>query len=302
MSDVLTFTDADGVPIAYRRWLPDGAARGIIQIAHGASEHSGRYDRFGSFLASRGYAAYANDHRGHGVTAEATGVGQAGPRGWEGMIDDVGELGEIARADVGAGPLILFGHSMGSFLAQLYAQRHGDGLAGLVLSGSAGAIDDHEGTIAGLTAFVDAGAGTEAAPLFEAFNTPFEPARTPFDWLSRDAVEVDRYIADPMCGADAPLTLAFALDMVTHLAEAWDPANEARIPTALPILLVTGEEDPVSDRARTVRELEARYRAQGKTDVTAHYYPGARHELLNETIRDGVEAEIADWLDRVTAG
>jgi alpha-beta hydrolase superfamily lysophospholipase len=99
-----------------------------------------------------------------------------------------------------------------------------------------------------------------------------------------------------------PLTIGFVLDMMRHGAEGWQPENEARIPATLPVLLITGELDPVSDAARTVRELEARYRTRGLNDVTAHYYPGARHELLNETNRDEVQADVLAWLSRVTAG
>src|SRR5947209_4740342 len=116
---MFTFNDADGVEIGYRRWLPEGEPKASVQIAHGASEHSLRYERFAKFLTGRGYAVYANDHRGHGETALATGVGKAGPRGWDAMVDDLRELGALARADLGELPLVLFGHSMGSFLSQL---------------------------------------------------------------------------------------------------------------------------------------------------------------------------------------
>jgi alpha-beta hydrolase superfamily lysophospholipase len=292
------FTDADGVTVGYRRWLP-AEAEAVVVIAHGASEHSARYGRFAARLNAHGYAVYAVDHRGHGATSASTGPGRGGPRGWEGIVDDLGMLIDQARS-AHASPTVLFGHSMGSFVAQLVAQRRGHDLHGLVLSGSAGAIEALDDSIAVLDAVVADGAGDLPAPLFDAFNVPFEPARTPFDWLSRDPAEVDKYIADPWCGDDLPLTLEFALDMLRHTAEAWDPTNEARIPDTLPVLFITGEADPVSDGARTVRELEARYRALGLSDVTAHYFAEARHELLNETNRDEVEALVVEWLDRVT--
>lgn len=296
-----TFTDRDGVEVSYRRWLPAGAPKAIVEIAHGASEHSGRYDRFATFLAQHGYAIYAIDHRGHGATAKATGVGVAGPRGWEGMVDDLHELGELARTETGDVPVVLFGHSMGSFLAQRYIQLYGDGLAGVVLSGSSGGLADLDASIEGLQAFVDAGAGGEPAPIFGPLNAAFEPARTPFDWLSRDESEVDAYVADPMCGEDAPLTIGFVLDMMRNGARTWDPASEQLVPAELPVLLITGEEDPVSEGGRTVRELEARYIANGVREVTSHYYAGARHELLNETIRDAVQDDVLAWLEGVVA-
>jgi alpha-beta hydrolase superfamily lysophospholipase len=188
---------------------------------------------------------------------------------------------------------------MGSFLAQAYIQRHGDGLAGVVLSGSSGGLAELDATIEGLQAFVDAGSGDEPVPILGPLNARFEPARTPFDWLSRDEAEVDAYLADPMTGDDAPLTFGFVLDMMRTGAHMWDPANEKRIPTTLAVLLITGEEDPVSEGAKTVRELEARYLANGSKDVTGRYYPGARHELLNETNRDAVQDDVAAWMDRI---
>ncbi|HEV3225390.1 MAG TPA: alpha/beta hydrolase [Acidimicrobiales bacterium] len=298
MTEVQTFVDADGLEISYRRWLPDGTAKAIVQVAHGASEHSARYERFARFLAGRGYAVYANDHRGHGETAKVTGVGVAGERGWFGMVEDLHEFGALARRDVPDVPVVLFGHSMGSFLAQRFAELYGEQLAGLVLSGSSGAMTGLEDTIGGLDAVIEEAGGTAPAPIFAAFNTPFEPARTAFDWLSRDPVEVDAYVADPMCGDDAPLTLGFVRDMLQTLQDAWRPENEARLPKSLPVLLVTGEADPVSEGARTVRELEARYRKLGLTNVTGLYYPDARHELLNETNRDEVQDDIVNWLDK----
>lgn len=297
MTDVLAFRDADGVEISYRRWLPEGDPKAIVQIAHGASEHSERYDRFARFLTGRGYAVYADDHRGHGLTAKVTGVGKSGPRGWDGMVDDLKELGDLAKADIGDVSLVLFGHSMGSFLAQLFIQRYGPEIDGVVLSGSSGGLAGAADTVALLETMPP----DDPAPIFGPLNAAFEPARTPFDWLSRDEAEVDKYIADPMCGDDAPLTIGFVIDMMRGGAEAWSPANEKRVRQDLPILLITGEADPVSEGAKTVRDLEARYRANGVADVTGLYYPDARHELLNETNRDDVHRDVVAWLDRVTA-
>ena len=293
-----TFTDADGVDITYRRWLPEGSkAKAAVQIAHGASEHSGRYDRFAQALVGAGYAVFANDHRGHGLTSKVTGVGQAGPRGWAGMIDDLGELAALARKEVGGDKkLVLLGHSMGSFLAQLFAQRRGDELDGLVLSGSSGGMAG----VTDIIAMLEQMPADEPAALFGPLNANFEPARTPFDWLSRDEAEVDKYIDDPFCGDSHPLTIGFVADMLRHNASAWEDANEKGIPADLPVLFITGEADPVSDGAASIRELEARYRANGIKDLTAHYYAGARHELLNETNRDDVTRDVIEWLDRVT--
>jgi alpha-beta hydrolase superfamily lysophospholipase len=296
VAEVLTFKDADGVEITYRRWLPDGDPKAIVQIAHGASEHSERYDRFARFLTDRGYAVYADDHRGHGLTAKVTGVGKSGPRGWDGMVDDLKEMGDLARADIGEVPLVLFGHSMGSFLGQLFIQRYGEEIDGVVLSGSSGGL----AAVADTVALLETMPPDDPAPIFGPLNASFEPARTPFDWLSRDEAEVDSYVADPMCGDDAPLTIGFVVDMMKGGMEAWTSENEKRVRSDLPVLFITGEADPVSEGGKTVRELEARYGANGLADVTGLYYPDARHELLNETNRDDVQRDVAEWLDRVT--
>lgn len=298
--ELRTFTDAHGVDISYRTW-PVDSPRGVVLIAHGASEHSGRYDRFAQYLNGRGYTVYGIDHRGHGATSAATGVGVAGAGGWSAIVDDLRELVGLARAEAGGAPLVLFGHSMGSFLSQLFIQRHGSEIDGVVLSGSSGGIAALDDTIALLESIAAGGQGGDPAPIFGPLNAAFEPGRTPFDWLSRDEAEVDTYIADPWCGDNAPLTIDFVVEMMKGGRETWDPDAERQVPSDLPVLFITGEADPVSEGGATVRQLEARYDANGVKDIEARYYPDARHELLNETNRDQVSADVADWLDRVTA-
>lgn len=291
-----TFTDADGVEVFYRSW-PRDSAKGVVVIAHGASEHSGRYDRFARALNDAGYAAYGIDHRGHGRTSASTGVGLAGPGGGGRMLDDVRDLVDRARSEVPGVPVVLFGHSMGSMIAQAYVQRFGDELAGYVLSGCPGPNPDVEAMKAGLQAAVDAGQGD--APLggmLSAFNEAFEH-RTGYEWLSRDASEVDKYVADPYCGDNHLLTAGFFNDLLGLSAPAMDAAGIATIPS-IPVLMITGEQDPAAGMGASARELEKRLRDAG-LDVTANYYAEARHELLNETNRDEVTADVIAWLDEV---
>jgi alpha-beta hydrolase superfamily lysophospholipase len=292
-----TFTDADGVDVFYRSWAPDDP-RAIVLIAHGASEHSARYARIGEFLADRGYAVYALDQRGHGRTADSTGPGRIGPRGTQGMIDDISELRAIATREFPDRSVVALGHSLGSLFVQAYVERHGADVAAYVLSGTMGVMPEVGELAAGIRQAVDAGMADEPLDMLGGFNGGFEPARTPFDWLSRDPDEVDKYVADPLCGDDLPLTYGFVADMLETLAEIMEPAAIDRIPKHLPVYLMTGEADPVSNNAAQVRELEKRLRDAG-LDVTAKYYPDARHELLNETNRDEVQADLAAWLDRV---
>lgn len=295
--DELEFRDDDGVLVFYRRWLPIGKPQLIVLIAHGMSEHSGRYQRIANLLRDRGYAVYAPDHRGHGRTAGSTGRGRAGPSGMEGVLADLARVAEMARADVGPVRTVLFGHSMGALLAQAYAERHGASLAGLALSGSPGADGALLDTAQAVRQAVEAGLGDQPFTGLAAFSTAFEPARTPFDWLSRDPAEVDAYLADPFCGDALPMTYGFVADLMAMAARAMEPAAIASIPVGLPVLLLTGDADPVSGGAVNVRALEQRLRDAGVT-VDALYYPGGRHEMLNEVNRDEVHRDLFAWLDQ----
>lgn len=289
---------ADGCEIFHRSWDAAGPVRAVVLIAHGASEHSGRYARFAAALGEAGYATYAIDHRGHGRTGSSTGPGRLGARGVAGLLEDLHALAaHAARAHPGV-PVVLFGHSMGSLIAQAYAEAHGRELAGLVLSGSTGPLDAQGELPTGIRAAVAAGLGDAPCDLLSGFNAGFEPARTRFDWLSRDPAEVDAYVADPFCGDEWPLSNGY-VDEILRMADGAmsEPAID-RIPGRLPVLLITGEADAASNNATAVRELERRLRGAGRS-VTALYYPEARHELLNELNRDAVQADVLAWLERL---
>jgi alpha-beta hydrolase superfamily lysophospholipase len=288
-----TFTDAHGVEVFYRTW-PRADAKASVVVSHGASEHSARYDRFARALNEAGYAVWAIDHRGHGQTGTSTGPGRIGAGGGDALIDDVGQLIDIASAAAPGLPVVLFGHSMGSMIAQAYVTRRGDGLTAYVLSGCPGSAPEAAAMIEGLQGAVDAGMGAEPLDMLGGYNTAFEPARTKYDWLSRDEAEVDRYINDPLCGDNNPLTYEFALALLQLSAPAME-ADAIGSATKLPVLLITGEQDPAAGMAENARELEGRLRA-ADFEVTALYYPDARHELLNELNRDDVTADVVAWL------
>jgi alpha-beta hydrolase superfamily lysophospholipase len=301
VTDELTFLDADGIEIFYRRWLPEGPARRVAVVAHGMCEHSGRYGRFADVLSATGCAVFAPDHRGHGRTAEATGFGSAGPTGIDGVIEDLHSISTIAAEVAGDAPQVLFGHSMGAALALDYATKHGAELAGLILCGSAGANDEIAPIAEMMRQAADSGMADEALAALDVMNAAFEPARTKADWLSRDEAEVDAYLADPLCGENVPMTYGFVAGLMESTVGSVEPEKLARIPAGLPILLITGDQDPASNMAAQVRELENRLRS-GHDDVTARYYPGARHELLNETNRDEVQSDVTAWIDEHVPG
>ncbi len=298
--DRSTFTlKSGGIDLVVDRVLPVGSPRAAVIIAHGMAEHALRYRRFASDLAERGYAVYAPDLRGHGRTAgDDKNLGWGGDDGWNGMVDDVRRLAQHVRTELPGTPLIVFGHSMGSVLAQRFAQLYGGDLAGLILSGSFGSAPNIGAGIAAAQAVRLVRGDRSPSPLqrsmFAGFNKPF-PRRTGFEWLSRDDDEVRKYADDPRCGF--AFSNRLMLDMLRGYVETWKPANERRIPAALPVLLFSGELDPVGRQTRSVAALGNRYRALGLTDVETVFYPGARHEMLNETNRDEVVRDTLVWLD-----
>jgi len=277
-------SSADGTEIATTAWADvAGAPIGMVQIAHGLAEHAARYGRLASALNAAGFLAFATDHRGHGRTGRAR-LGDFGPAGWEGLIADLGQFGDLVAADHPALPLFLLGHSMGSFAAQSVIVEDRGRYAGVVLSGTT-ALDV---LLQGM-----AQADPDGPQGLEAFNAGFEP-RTGFEWLSRDEAEVDRYVADPWCGFDTPPeTMPMLFSHAPRLA---DPAVLGGIRSDLPILLASGSDDPLAGGGQLVELAGQRYRDAGVTDVTVRIYPGARHEIFNETNRDEVTADVVGWL------
>jgi alpha-beta hydrolase superfamily lysophospholipase len=302
-----TLAATDRVGQFVHRWAPDGAPpRAVVQIAHGLAEHGGRYRRLAAALTGSGYEVYANDHRGHGRSVRSPrDLGWFADRGgWDTCIDDLRRLRERIGRDHPGVPVVLLGHSMGSFMAQHFIALHGDALAGVVLSGSGGRPPASIRAAALLARIERLRLGRRGhsallqALTFGAFNKRFAPARTPFDWLSRDPAEVDTYIADPLCGF--PVSVQLTIDVLGGIAEATGPRRQAGIPAALPVHVIAGTRDPVSDGTRTLALLLAAYRAAGLRHVTHRFYPEARHELFNETNRDEVTVDVIAWLDGLT--
>jgi alpha-beta hydrolase superfamily lysophospholipase len=215
------------------------------------------------------------------------------------MLRDLDRLAALAAQRHRGVPLFLFGHSMGSVLAQRFAQLHGERLAGLILSGTFGAAPNIGAGIAAASALCllrgDRAPSSLQRTMFAGFNKDFAPHTTGFEWLSRDAAEVNKYADDPRCGFTFSNRLL--VDMLRGYAQTWRPANERRIPAALPVLFFSGALDPVGGNTRAVTALAERYRALGVRDVQVTFYPQARHEMLNETNRDEVVRDVVAWLD-----
>lgn len=188
-------------------------------------------------------------------------------------------------------PVFLFGHSMGSLIALAYLTEHADGLAGAVLCGIPSGVDDVASYAAVLEGFVSPELRDEPANDLLRNDDAFEPARTPFDWLSRDTDEVDRYVADPMCGDGNPLTYGYLLDLFDVVAPARDRLSEI----TCPVLVIAGDQDPAAAMGVHATALAGALTDAGvRADLTL--YEGARHELLNETNRDEITADITGWV------
>ena len=287
----------DGSRVRYRRWLPDGDIRGTVQLVHGASEHSGRYSRLAAALAALGYGVWAMDLRGHGRTAESTGTGRFGGLGVDTVLDDVDALHLVMDDQHPGVPRVLLGHSMGSIIALASAERNGSHLAGLALSGPIGVAPHLVDTVTALEEAVAAGAADHALDALGPFNEAFEPARTRYDWLSRDSAEVDAYVADPLSGDEIPLTVAYAAGVFALAVRAATPEAVAQLPGGVPVLLLSGERDPVGGNALQVTALAQLFTERG-LPVEQHVYPDARHEVFNETNRDEVTGDLLTWLDQ----
>jgi alpha-beta hydrolase superfamily lysophospholipase len=298
-----TFRADDGQSLFARRWLPAAPPRAIVQIVHGLTEHSARYARLAAALNDAGYGVYAADLRGHGPMAAAADRGHfADEGGWDKVVGDLWTLNRRIAADEPGTPIVLLGHSLGSFLGRSFIARHSDALAGVVLSGSSGRppMIATFGRLIAREERLRLGRRGKSDPVFQMwfgdFNKPFKPARTAFDWLSRDEKEVDAYVADPFCGF--PFTTQLAIDVLDALPHATSPASLAAIRKDMPIYVFSGERDPVG---ANIKGLIGDLKAAGFTRLTTRLYPGARHETLNETNRDEVTRDLIAWLDGVAA-
>jgi alpha-beta hydrolase superfamily lysophospholipase len=277
----------DGLTITTWSWDDVPAEpRGVIQLVHGLAEHGTRYGRLAAALNAAGFLVTATDNRGHGASISAeVPLGSFGAAGVTGFLGDIEAAGQQLAAEHADLPLFLIAHSLGSMGAQSVLLDHSARYAGVVLSGST--------TLDGLLAVVQ---GLPAdQPGLAAFNAGFEP-RTGFEWLSRDSAEVDAYVADPLCGF--PTEDAILGGVLGTAQRTTDPSQLARIRPDLPVLVMSGDRDPVGGPGGSnVTALAERYRDAGVTDVTVRLYVEARHEVFNETNRDEVTADLVSWLE-----
>lgn len=276
--------------------------KGVIQISHGMAEHGKRYEDFAKLLTDNGYNVYVNDHRGHGKTAQR--LEKAGyladEDGFECLVNDIHTLTEIIKKENKDVPIILFGHSMGSFASQNYAIKYGDEIDGLILSGSCGDFGERLNLVNLIVKSICKIKGRKYTSkfvdnlFFGKNNRNFKPCRTEYDWLSRDQKEVDKYINDSMCGFIC--TCGFYEDFIQGLKFIENRENIIRIKKDLPILIISGDKDPVGNNGKGLLNLKIRYEKSGIEDVKCTLYKDARHEILNEINKEEVKQDIMKWL------
>lgn len=282
-----TFSGSDGIDLTGYRWDPTGPPLAAAVLVHGMGEHVLRYGELAANLTRLGYVVYGYDHRGHGASADPDARGALGRYGWEALVADIGVMTDRVRAEKPGVPIVLIAHSMGSFATQQFLLDNSRRVDAVALTGT-GALDMLEPAL-----------DLEQDLDLALFNASFAPARTDFDWLSRDDAAVDAYLADPLCG--------FGIDrestksMFQAARRLGDPAQVARIRSDLPIYIAVGSKDPVNANLALVEVLAQRLHEAGVKDVTVRVYSEARHELFNETNRAEVMADLADWLGRALA-
>ncbi len=296
----------DGLAIFTRHWFDDGRKepRAVVQISHGMAEHGQRYEAIVEPLLQAGFVVFCSDHRGHGEMAKYGDRGHfADDKGWHLVVSDLYQINRMIRKRYPGLPLFLLGHSMGSFIAIQYALDYRGSIDGLALSGSnydSPVVYRTARGIARMEKLRQGGHGRSKLIdylSFGSFNKHFAPNRTPFDWLSRDSIEVDKYIADPECGFLC--TNQMWIDLLGGLVHISDPENLARIPPDLPVYVLGGEKDPVSDMGRGLERLMDALRQAGVRDIDSDIYPDGRHEMFNETNRETVVGNLIDWVNRV---
>ena len=305
--DERTVASPTGASLNLYTRLADRPARAVVQVNHGLAEHAARYARFADFLAERRFHTYAHDHRGHGfTTAPDAPPGRFGtPSGREKVIADVAAIHGLIRAEHPGLPVIVFGHSMGGQIALNYVLCHPDGVRGAAIwnaNFSAGFSGRAAQTILAWEKFrLGSDVPSRLLPrlTFQAWGKQVPHNRTAFDWLSRDPVEVQKYVDDPLCGWDASVSLW--QDLFGFVFTGADDRNFSAIRRDLPFNLVGGERDPATDGGKTVRTLGRSSQADGIFESGFNVYADTRHESLNELNRDVIMADFVEWVDKVTS-
>ncbi len=284
-------------------WIPETEVRGILQIAHGMVEFIDRYDRFANFMASQGFYVVGNDHLGHGksVRDEAQYGYFAKHDGNFCVLGDMQQLREDSRKKYPGVPYFLLGHSMGSFLARQFIEKFGEGLSGAIIMGTGyQPVATLDLGIALTSVFQQARGGHYRSTTINnmalgSYNASFEPARTKNDWLTKDEAIVDAYEANPL--NQFVFTVNGYYNLFRGMRYAQRQVNLDKIPKTLPILVVSGQNDPVGNFGKGPETVAQSYRQTGIRDVTLKLFPDDRHEILNEFDKEAVDRFLLNWIE-----
>lgn len=284
------------------RWMPESPPIGIIQIVHGIAEFASRYDVFAQYMNSLGYAVVAEDHMGHGKSINGSGIQGYFHGGWFTAVADTFELLSMTRKEFPDIPYILFGHSMGSFMARTILCKYPDsGISAAIICGTGWQPRPMLPVIIKLCNAICMHTGEQNPNhflqnlIFGGYNKRVEHPRTAYDWLSRDSKSVDAYIADPLCGFVPSCGLL--RDMLNGIKFVEDPKNLSAMNKQLPVYFIAGGDDPVGNYGKGVIQTAEEFRKAGMRDISQKTYPLARHEILNEINKEEVFHDIAAWLN-----
>lgn len=286
------------------RWTPEGQPKAIVQIVHGIAEFVERYDDFANYLTNLGFLVVAEDHMGHGQSINGEGIQGYFHGGWFTAIEDTMQLMRDTMAQHPGVPYVLFGHSMGSFMARTILCQYPDcGISAAIICGTGW---QPTAALPAMIKMVElvckvTGETRPSEPLqgivFGSYNKRVEHPRTPFEWLTRDKEIVDAYIAHPLCGFTASCGLL--REMVRSFRYIQDPANLAQMQKDLPVFFIAGGDDPVGPYGKGVEKCADVFRKSGMTDVSVKIYPLGRHEILNEINKEEVWGDVAHWVGNV---
>ncbi len=303
--DHFQFKTKDSTNIFVYAWIPQDSTKtkAVLQISHGMAEHAARYQGLAEYLNSKGYAVYANDHRGHGRTAgglENIGF-LAQQNGWDLAVADIRQLSQILKKKHPDIPLFALGHSMGGLLLRDYISHYGSEIQGaIILSTSDNPfILCMIGQVIASIEIMAKGAKNRSELLdkmsFGKYNSYFSPNATKFDWLSSDTEAVRKYVDDPYCGEI--FTSSFFKDLTYGVRKISSNKYFMKVPKDLPLLFLAGKNDPVGNMTKGVLKVIEKYIKAGIKDIEYIFFERARHEILNEKCKNEVYRHISDWLD-----